>query len=209
MVAACLPVPRRPAVPAFVAEHSDGMPFLVEELLAGLVTSGALVRRGRPVAGRAGAHPVGSRQLRRVGAHPAAALDADARQVLAAAAVLGRRFDWELLPGVAAVDGAAAVESLRRAVDAQLVTVDGQRFRFRHALTREAVLAELLPPERVRAVGAGARRGAAGAPRACPARGASWRPNSPRPPATGRRPRRSRSRAPGAPWSAGRWPARS
>ena len=76
------------------------------------------------------------------------ALDPDARQVLAAAAVLGRRFDWDLLPGVAAVDGATVVGSLRRAVDAQLVTVDGQRFRFRHALTREAVLAELLPPER-------------------------------------------------------------
>ncbi|HEX5811678.1 MAG TPA: helix-turn-helix transcriptional regulator, partial [Pseudonocardia sp.] len=70
------------------------------------------------------------------------------RQVLAAAAVLGRRFDWDLLPGVAAVDAATAVGSLRRAVDAQLVAVDGQRFRFRHALTREAVLAELLPPER-------------------------------------------------------------
>ena len=68
--------------------------------------------------------------------------------MLAAAAVLGRRFDWDLLPGVAAVDGATVVGSLRRAVDAQLVAVDGQRFRFRHALTREAVLAELLPPER-------------------------------------------------------------
>ena len=31
-------------VPGFVTEHSDGLPFLVEELLAGLVTSGALVR---------------------------------------------------------------------------------------------------------------------------------------------------------------------
>jgi hypothetical protein len=74
-------------------------------------------------------------------------LDRDARQVLAAAAVLGRRFDWDLLPGVAGVDGATAVASLRQAVDAQLVVVDGQRFRFRHALTRETVLAELLPPE--------------------------------------------------------------
>jgi DNA-binding CsgD family transcriptional regulator len=40
------------------------------------------------------------------------------------------------------------VESLRRAVDAQLVEVDGHDFRFRHGLTREAVLGELLPPER-------------------------------------------------------------
>jgi DNA-binding CsgD family transcriptional regulator len=136
------------AVPAFVAEHSDGLPFLIEELLAGLVTSGALVRKdGRWRAEQAPTPSVpasfaGSLRTR------LQALDADARQVLAAAAVLGRRFDWDLLPGVAAVDGAAAVASLRRAVDAQLITVDGQRFRFRHALTREAVLAELLPPER-------------------------------------------------------------
>ena len=135
-------------MPGFVTEHSDGLPFLVEELLAGLVSSGALVRtdggwraevRPTPSIPASFAESLRTRLQ---------ALDGDARQVLAAAAVLGRRFDWDLLPGVAAVDGATAVASLRRAVDGQLVTVDGQRFRFRHALTREAVLAELLPPER-------------------------------------------------------------
>ena len=136
------------AVPGFVTEHSDGLPFLVEELLAGLVSSGALVRTNG--GWRAEVRPTPSipasfaESLRT----RLKALDSDARQVLAAAAVLGRRFDWDLLPGVAAVDAATAVVSLRRAVDGQLVTVDGQRFRFRHALTREAVLAELLPPER-------------------------------------------------------------
>ena len=43
-------------------------------------------------------------------------------QVLAAAALLGRCFDWDLLPGVAAVDAATAVVTLRRAVNVQLVT---------------------------------------------------------------------------------------
>ena len=60
----------------------------------------------------------------------------------------GRHFDWELLPGIAEVDGRAAVDALRAAVDEQLIEVDGDGFRFRHALTREAVLADLLPPER-------------------------------------------------------------
>jgi DNA-binding CsgD family transcriptional regulator len=62
--------------------------------------------------------------------------------------VLGRRFDWNLLPGVAAVDGGTAVDALRAAIRDQLVVTDGSTFRFRHALTREAVLAEQLPPER-------------------------------------------------------------
>jgi DNA-binding CsgD family transcriptional regulator len=136
------------AVPAFVAEHSDGLPFLIEELLAGLVTSGALTREdGRWRAEQAPTPSVPASFAASLGTR-LRTLDHDARHVLAAAAVLGRRFDWDLLPGVAAVDGATVVGSLRRAVDAQLVAVDGQRFRFRHALTREAVLAELLPPER-------------------------------------------------------------
>ena len=135
-------------VPGFVTEHSDGLPFLVEELLAGLVTSGALVRRTARWRAEHAPTPSIPASFAESLRTRLQALDGDARQVLAAAAVLGRRFDWDLLPGVAAVDGATAVGSLRRAVDAQLVTVDGQRFRFRHALTREAVLAELLPPER-------------------------------------------------------------
>jgi len=137
------------AVPAFVAEHSDGLPFLIEELLAGLVTSGALIREdGRWRAEQAPTPSVPASFAASLGTR-LQTLDPDDRHVLAAAAVLGRRFDWDLLPGVAAADGATVVGSLRRAVDAQLVAVDGQRFRFRHALTREAVLAELLPPERV------------------------------------------------------------
>ena len=96
--------------------------------------------------GRAAPHPVVPASFAESVRARLQVLDREARQVLAAAAVLGRRFDWDLLPGVAGVDGATAVASLRQAVDAQLV-VDGQRFRFRHALTRETVLAELLPPE--------------------------------------------------------------
>ena len=157
---------RRRRVPGFVAEHSDGLPFLVEELLAGLVV--LRVRwSGRTARWRAGRGPRPS--------VPASfaesmrtrlqALDADARQVLAAAAVLGRRFDWDLLPGVAAVDGATAVD----------VAAPGGRRAARHG-GRPAVpvppradprgrARRAAPAGAVRALGAGARRGAAGAPR--------------------------------------------
>ena len=124
------------AAPAFIAEHSDGLPFLIEELLAGLVTSGALTREdGRWRAEQAPTPSVPATFAASLGTR-LRTLDHDARHVLAAAAVLGRRFDWDLLPGVAAVDGTTVVGSLRRAVDAQLVAVDaqldavdGQRFR--------------------------------------------------------------------------------
>jgi DNA-binding CsgD family transcriptional regulator len=67
--------------------------------------------------------------------------------VLGAAALLGRTFDWDLLPGMADADGRTVVDALRAAVVDQLIEADGDRFRFRHALTREAVLTDLLPPE--------------------------------------------------------------
>jgi predicted ATPase len=70
------------------------------------------------------------------------------RRVLNAAALLGRRFDWNLLPGIAAVDGRAAADGLRAAIDAQVIAADGDDFVFRHALSREAVLSDLLPFDR-------------------------------------------------------------
>ena len=76
-------------------------------------------------------------------------LDADSRRVICAAAVLGGRFDWALLGLVTSLAGAAVVAALRRGVGLQLVVADRESFRFRHALTHEAVLAGLLPPERV------------------------------------------------------------
>ena len=149
MAAACLrttTVP--PELRAFLRTHSEGLPFLVEELLAGLVASGAL----RHEAGRWGGHgdlvPTVPASLRESIRRRLTALDRTARRVLDAAALLGRRFDWELLPGIAEVDGRDVVEAMRAAVAEALVVVEGDGFSFRHALSREAVLADLLPPDR-------------------------------------------------------------
>jgi hypothetical protein len=68
--------------------------------------------------------------------------------VIEAAAVLGRRFDWRVLGPVTGMPDAAVAAALRQAVGLQLVAADRDGFRFRHALTHEAVLAGLLPPER-------------------------------------------------------------
>ena len=76
------------------------------------------------------------------------AVDADSRRAICAAAIIGRRFDWALLGSVTDLADDAVLAALRRGVGLQLVVADNESFRFRHALTHEAVLAGLLPPER-------------------------------------------------------------
>lgn len=149
MVAACLDETSVPAgVAEFVRDHSDGSPFLVEELLAGLVASSELRREDGRWTTAADLTPTVPASLRESIERRLAALTPTARRVLGAAALLGRGFEWELLPGIAEVDGREVVDGLRAAVAEQLIEVQGTAFRFRHALTREAVLADLLPPER-------------------------------------------------------------
>ncbi len=150
MVTACLRTTAAPpGLGAFVRTHSEGSPFLVEELLAGLVTSGALTFDDGRWSSRGDLVPTVPGGLRESIRRRLAALDPTTRRVVDAAAVLGRRFDWQLLPGIAEVDGRDVVDGLRSAVAEQLVVVEGSGFSFRHALTREAVLADVLPPDRL------------------------------------------------------------
>jgi DNA-binding CsgD family transcriptional regulator/tetratricopeptide (TPR) repeat protein len=82
-------------------------------------------------------------------------LGPDAARVLRVAAVVGRRFDWTLLPAAAGVTDLDVMPALRAGVDAQLLVAEpGTHFRFRHALTRDAVLDDLLPAERALVSGA-------------------------------------------------------
>jgi DNA-binding CsgD family transcriptional regulator/tetratricopeptide (TPR) repeat protein len=160
MAAGCL----RASVPRDLAEvvvaRADGLPFLVEELLAGMVQAGELEktadgwvldRSPGPVIPATFAETV----RRRLGAAPGT------RDLLVAAALLGRSFDWRLLADMSSQDEATVIDRLRRAVDAQLLSVEaadpGPRFRFRHALTRDAILADLLPPERATLAARGLR----------------------------------------------------
>jgi DNA-binding CsgD family transcriptional regulator len=133
---------------SLVAEWAEGLPFLVEEVLAGLIGDGTLTERD----GRwhtAQLHAAGVPATFADAVHLRLdGLDAESRRVICAAAVLGRRFDWALLGPVTGLPPHAVVTALRRGVSVQLVAADRDSFRFRHALTHEAVLAGLLPPER-------------------------------------------------------------
>ena len=141
---AALPAP----VEQIVRERADGLPFLVEELLAGLIGTGTLVRHD-------GAWSVGGEvnlvlpgTFAEAVARRLADLPAPTRAALHAAAVLGRRFDWPLLAAVTGGSDAELVAALRPAIGAQLVVQEPDGFRFRHALTREAVLGDLMAPQR-------------------------------------------------------------
>jgi transcriptional regulator of met regulon len=148
MIGACLGSEPPAGLREFVLAHSEGSPFLVEELLAGLIAAGALLEDDGRWEIDGPLNPTVPASLRDSIGRRLDSLDPTARRVLGAAALLGRAFDWELLPGVAEVDGRAAVDALRAGVREQLIEAVDDGFRFRHALTREAVLADLLPPER-------------------------------------------------------------
>ncbi len=126
MVRACQPSASAGVVTR-VQDVSDGIPFLVEESLA---TSGVPKSFAAGVRGRL------------------TQLSDDERRVLQTAAVLGRHFDWRLLPAATGLDTGAVTRALERGVESQLLAADTDAFRFRHVLTREAVAGELLPPRR-------------------------------------------------------------
>src|SRR5579875_2325090 len=119
MVRACVPDAADELVMR-AQRTADGVPFLVEEVLAspGVPESLADTVRAR-LAGFA----------------------ADELLVIEAAAVLGRRFDWRLLALVAGIPPDAVPRALERGVASQLLIVDGAEFRFRHALAAAALAA--------------------------------------------------------------------
>lgn len=117
---------------AAVVRAAEGLPLLVEDLLA----TGDLGRLPPRFADTVRA---------RLGR-----LDAGQRRVLEAAALLGRRFDWRLLELAAGVPGAIVAAALHRGAAAQLVVNEGAGFEFRHALTRDVILAEIAAADRIR-----------------------------------------------------------
>lgn len=122
-----------------LVQRSEGVPFVVEELMAAAEVSG-----WDSVAAAVPGSIMASVEVR------LDELSADARRLLAAAALLGRSFDWQVAAEAAALPEAGDAPALRQAVEHQLLDVDVARYRFRHALTRDAVAALTPPAERQR-----------------------------------------------------------
>jgi hypothetical protein len=128
---------------AAVTARSDGLLLLVEELLS------------VPLSGIADAVPdtVAGAVARRMATLPAASA-----VVVQCAALLGSRFDWQLLGAITGLDEEQVHRGLQDAVGLQLLDTDPRAaFQFHHGLTRDAVVRGMLPPTRA----ALARRAAA------------------------------------------------
>jgi DNA-binding CsgD family transcriptional regulator len=114
-----------------VFDLTDGNPFFVEEVLR----TRHQLRLPRTV------HDAVQRRTAR--------LSARTKQIVVLAAASGRRFEFPLLQQVADVDESTLIESVKELISAQLVVEESsERFAFRHALTREAICAQLLARER-------------------------------------------------------------
>jgi DNA-binding CsgD family transcriptional regulator/tetratricopeptide (TPR) repeat protein len=125
-----------------LVRRSDGLPLLVEELLDGLIHS----RDGGELPMPPTLAALVQRRL------------TDLRQpqvrVVQAAAVLGDVTDWTALSALAGQHEQDVLDALRDAARVHLLIVgDTGRLRWRHALTRDAILATLLPPERAAIAG--------------------------------------------------------
>ena len=137
---------------SLIDDFADGLPLLVEELLTTSVADGTVATGAdgwRVVAAGVPAVPERFAELvrRRLGE-----LDDGAAHVIRVGAVLGQHVDTALLCDASSAPTEAVARAVRAGVQAQLVTVDRSEpteFTFRHALTREAILEELLPLERI------------------------------------------------------------
>ncbi|WP_029135656.1 ATP-binding protein [Nakamurella lactea] len=128
---------RRPATDhelQILQARSGGNPFIVTELV------------------EAGALDTLPPRLQDVLTMRAAGLGAPARQVVQSLAVLGRPVSQQLLDGIVGLTPDQVLDAVAECVAAGIVVVEpgGQEYGFRHALTQDALLAQMLPGERQR-----------------------------------------------------------
>lgn len=132
-----------------VFELTEGNPFFIEEVVKSLVATGDIYYAD----GIWDRKPLGELRI------PLSVQDAvqrrmeqlsrPAQELLALAAVAGRRFDVDLLRQLTPWNERELVSLIKELVGAQLVVEETwNRFAFRHALTRQAIYGHLLARER-------------------------------------------------------------
>ena len=136
-----------------VDAHAEGNPFVLEEMLREALDRGEIFqteagwrRRSNDVLRMP--ETVREAVLLRLGR-----LEPEQIEVLRAAAVLGRTFDYGLLVHVAEADEAVVLAALESAVAQQLLEEAAgasDQYRWRHALTQEAIASDTVVPKRQR-----------------------------------------------------------
>jgi predicted ATPase/ABC-type lipoprotein export system ATPase subunit len=135
-----------------ILEHTDGVPLFVEELTKTVIEAGFLEQQnGRyilngPLPLLAIPSTLKDSLMARLDRLSAV------KEVIQAAACIGREFSPELLGSTISMDQATLDDALIRLVDAQLIyrrsTIDGPRYLFKHALVQDAAYESLLVSKR-------------------------------------------------------------
>ncbi|TME05961.1 MAG: hypothetical protein E6I80_15275 [Chloroflexi bacterium] len=128
---------------------TEGNPFFVEESLKSLIAAGEIFYAN----GQWDRKPLGElhvpRSIQDAVQQRTDQLSDSARRVLTLAAVAGRRFDFALLHELTQYDELPLLLLIKKLIAAQLVVEESaEQFAFRHALTRQAIYADLLARER-------------------------------------------------------------
>src|SRR5439155_19132099 len=135
----------------FLYERSEGNPFVLEEMLRDAIDRGDIYRTGTGWDRKALADIRIPPNVRDTILQRLERLSGADVAVLSAASVIGRTFDLDWLARVAQVDEVAVQSALESSVNAQLIEEEGRRsgcYRFRHALTQEAIYDDLVVPRR-------------------------------------------------------------
>src|SRR5713226_5175023 len=128
---------------------TEGNPFFVEEVLTSLRAAGGIFYAEGTWRSKALESLRIPRSIQAAVQQRSARLSEAARELLTLAAVAGRRFDVDLLLQITQQSEEQLLPLLKELMAAQLVVEEsGEHFAFRHALTRQAIYADLLVRER-------------------------------------------------------------
>jgi DNA-binding NarL/FixJ family response regulator len=129
---------------------TEGNPFFVEELVRALIAEGQLVRSGGTWARAATAAELRlPRTVLSAVQRQSETLSEQTQRILEMAAVVGQRFDFEFVRALVGLSESDFLATLKELIGAGLVIeVSAEQLAFRHALTRQAILSQLLARER-------------------------------------------------------------
>lgn len=133
---------------ALLYGRSEGNPFVLEEMLRETADE---IDDPRELKGEAFERIQIPETVRDTILLRLARLEPEQVTILESAAVLGRTFDYSMLVAVAGADDAEVHSTLATAVAAQLIEESPDRagrYRWRHALTQEAIYSEIVTPRR-------------------------------------------------------------
>jgi predicted ATPase len=145
MAAAILGRTPSPRLVKHLHERSQGVPFLIEELLHALTESGSLEEGPDGAEPAPGSVPPVPDSIRDLVLLRMDALSGAARRALEVAAVLGSRFDPALVARLAGED-----EALAEAFERGFLVESGEEVVFRHGITREVICGQITWPRRRR-----------------------------------------------------------